>query len=49
MERRNLLKTMGGTAAATVAGAGIGTLSGSAMASGASISAENPARVENAR
>jgi hypothetical protein len=50
MERRNLLKTMGGIgAAATVAGAGIGTLSGSAMASGASISAENPARVENDR
>lgn len=41
---------MGGIgAAATVAGAGIGTLSGSAMASGASISAENPARVENDR
>jgi hypothetical protein len=43
MERRNLLKTMGGIgAAATVAGAGIGTLSGSAAAqSGVSITASN--------
>ena len=50
MERRNLLKTLGGIgAAATVAGAGVGTLSGSAAASTVSISGGDPGSVSNDR